>query len=207
MIGEEIIVSYFKEDLKKYYFKYFGSTNPRKIDKIKLCYCHLGLHCVLMFRFTQFAYTVYSKHRLKGLPLKILASIIRHIFLMLYQVEISTTSKIQPGFFISHIGNIHINAEKIGENCTMTHNITIGHNFRNNKTLPCLGKNIWIGPGSVIVGKLKVGDNVTISAGTILTKSVPDNCLVSGNPARIIIKNYRNDYLIQDGRQKLKGEL
>ena len=48
-----------------------------------------------------------------------------------------------------------------------------------------------IGPYSqaIVVGDIKIGNNVTIGAGTVLTKSVPDNCVVCGNPARIVKEN------------------
>lgn len=42
---------------------------------------------------------------------------------------------------------------------------------------------------SVIVGNIIIGNNVVIGAGTVLTKSVPDNCVVVGNPAFILREN------------------
>ena len=37
-----------------------------------------------------------------------------------------------------------------------------------------------------MIGDIKIGNNVVIGAGSVVTKSVPDNCTVVGNPARII---------------------
>lgn len=51
---------------------------------------------------------------------------------------------------------------------------------------PRIGDNVDIGAMCVITVYIRVGNNVKIGAGTILTKSVPDNCLVVGNPARIV---------------------
>jgi hypothetical protein len=48
----------------------------------------------------------------------------------------------------------------------------------------------------MIFGGITVGNNVTISAGTVLTKSVPDGSLVAGNPGRIIQCDYDNRLLI-----------
>lgn len=36
------------------------------------------------------------------------------------------------------------------------------------------------------MGNIRVGNNVVIGAGAVVTKNVPDNCIVVGNPARII---------------------
>ncbi len=49
-----------------------------------------------------------------------------------------------------------------------------------------IGDNVWIGGSATIVPGVTVGDNVVIGAGAVVTKDVPDNMVVGGNPARII---------------------
>jgi serine O-acetyltransferase len=41
---------------------------------------------------------------------------------------------------------------------------------------------------ATIVGGVTIGNNVTIGAGAVVVKDVPDNCLVVGNPMRIILR-------------------
>ena len=48
-----------------------------------------------------------------------------------------------------------------------------------------IGNNCWIGQRVIILGGVEIGDFVTIGAGSVVTKSVPSNCLVAGNPAEI----------------------
>jgi maltose O-acetyltransferase len=50
------------------------------------------------------------------------------------------------------------------------------------------GNNVWIGGSAVINPGITVGDNVVIASGAVVTKDVPDNVVVGGNPARIIKK-------------------
>ena len=49
-----------------------------------------------------------------------------------------------------------------------------------------IGKNVWIGRGAVILPGVSVGDNAIVGANSVVTKSVPANCVVGGIPARII---------------------
>ncbi|WP_418555536.1 DapH/DapD/GlmU-related protein [Longibaculum muris] len=46
----------------------------------------------------------------------------------------------------------------------------------------------WIGAGSTILAGVIIGKNSIVAAGSVVTKDVPDNCIVGGNPAKIIKK-------------------
>src|SRR6201995_4594839 len=47
-------------------------------------------------------------------------------------------------------------------------------------------RNVWIGASATIIGGVTVGENSVIAAGSVVTKNVPPNTLVGGNPARVI---------------------
>ncbi|OXM86005.1 sugar O-acetyltransferase [Paenibacillus rigui] len=49
-----------------------------------------------------------------------------------------------------------------------------------------IGNNVWIGGRAVINPGVTIGDNVVIASGAVVTKDVPDNVIVGGNPARVI---------------------
>ncbi|KAI8319971.1 trimeric LpxA-like protein [Martensiomyces pterosporus] len=49
-----------------------------------------------------------------------------------------------------------------------------------------IGNNVWIGGSAVILPGVTIGDGVTVAAGAVVTKDVPDNVVVAGNPARIV---------------------
>jgi acetyltransferase-like isoleucine patch superfamily enzyme len=47
-------------------------------------------------------------------------------------------------------------------------------------------RNVWIAAGATIIGGVTVGENSVVVAGSVVTKDVPANTLVGGNPARVI---------------------
>lgn len=51
-----------------------------------------------------------------------------------------------------------------------------------------IGKSVWIGENVCILPDVTIGDNCIIGAGSIVTKSIPDNSIAVGNPARVVKK-------------------
>ncbi len=51
-----------------------------------------------------------------------------------------------------------------------------------------IGKNVWIGGGSIILPGVTIGESTTIGAGSVVTKDIPANVLAAGNPCKIIKK-------------------
>lgn len=76
--------------------------------------------------------------------------------------------------FFAHNGlGIVISSEaKIGDNCKIYQNVTIG---AGNGGYPTIGNNVIIFPNSVIAGKIKIGDNAIIGACSFVNKDVEDN--------------------------------
>ncbi|OMJ17856.1 putative acetyltransferase [Smittium culicis] len=51
-----------------------------------------------------------------------------------------------------------------------------------------IGDNVWIGGGSIILPGITIGNNSVIAAGSVVTKDVPENVVVAGNPAKFMKK-------------------
>jgi maltose O-acetyltransferase len=49
-----------------------------------------------------------------------------------------------------------------------------------------IGDNVWIGASVVIVPGIEIGANVTIGAGSVVTRDIPPNCVAAGNPCRVL---------------------
>ena len=95
------------------------------------------------------------------------------------------STKVGKGIKYAHPYSTVLNAESIGDNFSCLHCCTIG---KKNGRRPRIGNNVSIGCHVVVLGDITIGNNVTIGAGSVVVKDVPDNCVVVGNPARIIKK-------------------
>ncbi|WP_321951196.1 DapH/DapD/GlmU-related protein [Burkholderia cenocepacia] len=49
-----------------------------------------------------------------------------------------------------------------------------------------IGRNVWIGAGATIIGGVTIGENAVVAAAAVVTRDVPPNTLVGGNPAKVI---------------------
>ncbi|MBU3194464.1 DapH/DapD/GlmU-related protein [Clostridium algidicarnis] len=58
-----------------------------------------------------------------------------------------------------------------------------------------IGNRVFIGLGSIILPGINIGDDVVIAAGSVVTKDVPNNSVVGGNPAKFL--KHTEDYLIK----------
>lgn len=92
-----------------------------------------------------------------------------------------------------------IKGVEIGDDCLIGPNTSIiGNKYKYDKldTPICMqektsdgikvGKNVWIGAGTVIIDGATIGDNVIIGPNSVVTKSIPDNAIAQGNPAKTI---------------------
>lgn len=65
--------------------------------------------------------------------------------------------------------------------------IIFSHDFaRNIHTHTYIGDKCFIGANAIIMCGVRIGNEVVVGAGSVVTKSVPSNCIVAGNPARVI---------------------
>lgn len=81
----------------------------------------------------------------------------------------------------------------IGNNVTITNSTILSHDASTKKVLGyskigCvdIGDDVFIGFGCVVLPGVKIGNKVIVGAGTVVSKDVPDNVVIVGNPYRII---------------------
>ncbi len=101
------------------------------------------------------------------------------------------------GIFISE-------GARIGKDCVIFHQVTIGSNTVAGSPgagSPTVGDNVYIGCGAKIIGGVHIGNNVRIGANCVVTRDVPDNATVVLEKPRVIVREQP-----QDNRFILYGE-
>ncbi len=92
------------------------------------------------------------------------------------------------GLIIDHYGSITVNGRcKVGKNCRLHGNNCIGNKGKGKENeYPTIGDDFDLGFGSVVIGKIEIGDNVKVGANSLVNKSYENNVTIVGSPARKI---------------------
>lgn len=168
------------------YRRYMASTGGESSNPLAPVFFSQGLWASSVYRLSHFSTNMRPKW---------LGRIIRVFFLFAEKfVEIITGIRIPgeceigEGLYIGHFGSIILNSQtRIGVNCNLSQGVTIGVvQLGQNQGTPTIGDRVYIGPNSIIIGKITIADDAVIGAGSVVTNDVPERAVVAGNPAKII---------------------
>lgn len=118
----------------------------------------------------------------------IVPDIIKGAIRILWGGVIPYQAEIGEGTILGYQGlGVVIHKEaKIGKNCVIRQNVTLGGGGGPGDGLPVLGNNVNVGAGTVILGHVHIGNNATIGANAVVLTDLPDNCVAVGVPAKVI---------------------
>lgn len=93
-----------------------------------------------------------------------------------------------PGLAIAHRGTIVVNScARVGANCRLHVCVNIGSTAGTDEEAPEIGENVYIGPGAILFGPIRIADGVAIGANSVVTSSFTDPSItIAGAPARRI---------------------
>lgn len=105
-----------------------------------------------------------------------------------HKVRIGKNVVVMPGCLMMSAGGITIDdGAMIAANVQLISN---NHDLYERQVITCkpvhIGKNAWIGAGATILPGVTVGDNAVVGAASVVTKDVPPDTIVAGNPAKFI---------------------
>lgn len=106
------------------------------------------------------------------------------------EVKIGKNSIVMNGCLMMGAGGITIEDEvQIAANVQLISN---NHDLEDRNVITCkpvrICRRVWIGAGSTILPGVTIGENSVVGAGSVVTKDVPPDTIVAGNPAKIIRK-------------------
>lgn len=112
-------------------------------------------------------------------------------------ISIPASAKIGHSFYIGHFGGIILNSHTvIGNNCNISQCTTIGvSGLGENRGVPVIGNNVYIGANVVIAGKIIINDNVLIGACSLVNSDLKENAVALGVPAVIISEKSSKGYI------------
>ena len=119
----------------------------------------------------------------KGI-LKPIAWIMHRHYSTKYGIQLSSKTKVGPGFQICHGIGVVINASAIiGSNVTIHQFLTIGSEHGH---AAIIGDNVTLEPDVTTIENVRIGSNSTIGAGSIVTHDIPPYSVAVGVPAKVI---------------------
>jgi acetyltransferase-like isoleucine patch superfamily enzyme len=118
----------------------------------------------------------------------LLTSLRRGILRGIYHMNISKTARISFGAYLDKTNPKDIFIDD--ESFVAVGAMILTHDYcRSLYKKTSIGKQCFIGAYSIILPGVSIGDHVIVGAGSIVTKDVKANCIVAGNPAKIIKEN------------------
>lgn len=105
-----------------------------------------------------------------------------------HMVKIGKNVTVMNGTLMMGAGGIEIaDGAMVAANVQLISN---NHDLADRHVITCkpvrIGRNVWLGAGATILPGVPVGENAVVAAAAVVTKDVPPNVIVAGNPARII---------------------
>jgi serine O-acetyltransferase len=136
-----------------------------------------------LLRRPEFRSLLYYRMAKAGLPARVLARLFRFAYppqvaLFLHADEIG------PGLYIVHGFSTIVVARRIGANCWINQQVTIG--YRDGSTGPILEDGVRVYAGAKVLGPITIGANTRIGANAVVLKDAPADCTLVGIPARVV---------------------
>ena len=136
-----------------------------------------------VLRHRPFRSVLYHRMRACGMKGRLAAKLLSSVYRGEPALFI-TCDDIAPGLMLLHGFATIVVARRIGVDCQLSQQVTIGYDDRGGP--PTLGDRVRIGANAVVIGPITVGDDAVVGAGAVVVHDVPAGAVVGGVPARVI---------------------
>ncbi|MCA3894941.1 serine O-acetyltransferase [Vibrio vulnificus] len=178
----------FKEEVLKKLKLDLESNFPGKDRFLLSFFLNPKLRCLILFRLYE-NYKAKANNFFNRFGLKI----IRFIYDSSQRkigMELPLGTRIGGGYYIPHPNGIVVNAKaKVGDNCTILQQVTIGGDSRKeNGKPPTIGNDVVLSAGCKVIGPIQVGNNVIVGANAVLIQNALSDSIYAGVPAKLKTK-------------------
>lgn len=164
--------------------------NKKDLFRYEGMKCHSLITQLRYILFTpgfQYSYCLRHAQNAAWRPSSFFWQALLRLLMYKYGIQIPYQTRIGEGLKFGHWGVIVINPSVvIGKNASISHGCVIGNAQGRRKGVPIIGDNVVINANAVVVGNVKIGNDVLIAPNAFVNFDVPDNSIVIGNPGQII---------------------
>jgi serine O-acetyltransferase len=140
---------------------------------------------MVVYRFGRWRYQISL--RALRLPFSFIYRVLKLLVQVLTGIDLPCEATVGRRFLIEHFGGIIISGDAVfGDDCVIRNGVTVGVKRRGVPGVPVFGDRVDIGAGAVILGKIRIGSDVTIGANAVVVTDIPSHSIAVGVPARII---------------------
>jgi serine O-acetyltransferase len=173
----------FRADLK--HFASLGDPGESTSGVFRRMVLTQGVWAVAVYRFGRWVHT--DAPRAVALPLKLPYLVATKLIEMATGIRLPARAEIGPGLYIGHFGGIIVHADTVmGENCSLSHGVTVGTRGGGRHEVPRIGDRVYIGAGAKVLGKVTIGHDARVGANAVVLDDVPPGATAVGVPARIL---------------------
>ena len=177
-----------REDLKRYFVYHPDATFARKL---LICLETEGIWALATYRFGRALRTrrtggaFWALYRLLELAVRFATGI-----------HLDVDSLIAPGFYVGHCFGIVVGAGvRIGAHSSISQMCTVAASELSPGEPPSIGERVYLGPGSRVIGAVRIGDGAVVGANAVVLEDVPRGAVAVGNPARLAGTNRSADLI------------
>lgn len=142
-----------------------------------------GFRALALHRFGNLRMDI--RPRVIRLPFSLLYVLLYRRMIVRHRIELPYAASVgRRVVFEPHHGIVISGFCRIGDECRIRHNVTMGIRRAGETACPTLGRGVDVGMGAVILGGISLGDGAVVSANAVVVRDVPAGMVATGVPAR-----------------------